>query len=176
MAPVSRRWLWPCLWLGPWLVVASGCSLLRPGPTPAEAPLELRLLRYPSQAPWRLSEERGSVVFLDVWATWCEPCREALPLYADLAREYGPRGLKVYAVSVDADPAAIAPFLAEAKVELPVLLDPEGRVAGEQLQVRMMPTSLLIDRRGVLRAVHEGFDDAKLPATLAEVESLLGGG
>jgi thiol-disulfide isomerase/thioredoxin len=156
------------------LLAASGCAVVRPPAGPGAAgPLQLELTRYPSGAPWSLAEDRGSVVFLDFWATWCDPCREALPLYADLAREYGPRGLKVYAVSVDGDPAPIGAFLHQAGVELPVLLDPEGRQAGARLQVRMMPTSFLIDRAGVVRGVHEGYDEARLPATLAEVEALL---
>jgi len=76
-------------------------------------------------------------------------------------------------VSVDADPAPIAAFLREARVELPVLLDPEGQAAEQKLKVRMMPTAFLIDRAGVVRSVHEGYDEALLPATLAEVEALL---
>jgi thiol-disulfide isomerase/thioredoxin len=156
------------------LLLGTACASVQPAPA-AELPLDLTLKRYPSAAPWSLVDDRGSVVFLDVWATWCDPCREALPLYADLAREYGPRGLKVYAVSVDADPSVIAPFLAQAKVELPVLLDPDGQVSTSLLRVRVMPTSFLIDRQGVLRSTHEGYDEARLPATLAEVEALLGG-
>jgi thiol-disulfide isomerase/thioredoxin len=156
------------------LLAAGACAGHRPAARPGfPAPLMLELARFPSGAPWTLAADRGSVVFLDVWATWCDPCREALPLYADLAREYGPRGLKVYAVSVDGDPAAIGPFLREAKVELPVLLDPEGRLAESVLKVRSMPTAFLIDRAGVVRSVHEGYDEARLPATLAEVEALL---
>jgi thiol-disulfide isomerase/thioredoxin len=152
------------------LALGGGCL---PRASREAAPLQLSLARYPAGAPWTLAEDRGSVVFLDFWATWCDPCREALPLYADLAREYGPKGLKVYAVSVDGDPAAIGPFLADAGVDLPVLLDPEGQLAESALRVRTMPTAFLIDRAGVVRAVHEGYDEARLPATLAEVEALL---
>ena len=65
------------------------------------------------------------------------------------------------------------PFLKEARVELPVLLDPEGRLVESVLKVRTMPTAFLIDRAGVVRSVHEGYDEARLPATLAEVEALL---
>jgi thiol-disulfide isomerase/thioredoxin len=162
----------------------AGCSLNATRPrlvddTPpqrlaqAEKPLELSLSRYPDGTPWRLSERRGKVVLLDVWATWCEPCREALPLYQDLAKEFAARGLEVYAINIDADAKVIAPFLAESKLTLPVLLDPEAAQSTVTLHVKMMPTSYLIDRTGRVRHVHEGFDDGQLSTWLSEIEALL---
>lgn len=138
-----------------------------------EPSLELSLPRHPGGERWTLAGSRGRVVLLDVWATWCEPCRDALPLYQDLATEFGPKGLEVYAVNIDADPRAITPFLEEAKVSVPVLLDPEAKVAGEVLHVKLMPTSYLIDKQGRVRFVHEGFDEAQLSTWLKEIEQLL---
>ena len=137
------------------------------------APLELALTRHTERTAWKLSDERGSVVLLDVWATWCEPCRDSLPMYQDLAKQFGSRGLKVYAISVDADPNLITPFLEENKVALPVLLDPAAAVAEETLRVRMMPTALLVDRAGVVRHVHEGFAEEYLQKYVTELEALL---
>jgi cytochrome c biogenesis protein CcmG, thiol:disulfide interchange protein DsbE len=128
-------------------------------------PLELELRRYPGGETWQLSEERGSVVLLDVWATWCTPCKDTLPVYSELARQYGERGLKVYALSVDEDVNLIGPFLEQNHVTLPVLLDSNAAVAEGALGVRVMPTAYLIDRRGVVREVHEG--------TLGDTGSLL---
>src|SRR5512143_1802832 len=51
-------------------------------------PLSFQVKRYPDGAPYAVASDRGSVVLLDVWATWCEPCRDALPLYEQLAKEY----------------------------------------------------------------------------------------
>lgn len=118
--------------------------------------LDFTVTRYPSGTPYRLADDRGSVVLLDVWATWCDPCRESLPFYEDVARQFAGRGLKVYAISVDADAAVIAPFVQELKLSLPVLHDPEAAVAGSALKVKQMPTSFLIDRRGVVRRVQIG--------------------
>src|SRR5262245_56536753 len=70
-------------------------------PAMALGTLDFTLNAYPDKAPFKLSSERGKVVLLDVWATWCDPCRDSLPLYADLLKEYGPRGFKVYAINVD---------------------------------------------------------------------------
>lgn len=113
------------------------------------------------------------MVLLDVWASWCEPCRDSLPLYQDFAKEYGARGLKVYAVNVDADPREIEKFLQETHVTLPVLVDPEARVSEAQLKVKMMPTTFLIDRRGVVRHVHEGFAEEFMSKYMADIEGLL---
>ena len=135
--------------------------------------LVLSLPRYPGNAAWTLSSMRGRVVLLDVWATWCEPCREALPLYQDLSKEFAARGLEVLTINIDADPRPIPAFLAEAKVSLPVLLDPEARIAESKLKVKLMPTAFLIDRKGVIRHVHEGFDEGELSTWLSEIEALL---
>lgn len=136
-------------------------------------PLDFTLKRYPDGSPYRLSSDRGSVVLLDVWATWCEPCRDALPMYVDLVKEFGPRGFKVYAINVDADSRQIAGFLADTRVNLPILLDPEARFAESELRVKMMPTSFLIDRRGVVRSVEEGFAEEFLARYVATIEQLL---
>jgi len=137
------------------------------------APLVFQVKRYPSGGTYDLQSDRGHVVLLDVWATWCEPCRDALPMYESLAREYASRGLKVYALNVDEDPRAIAPFLEEVKVTLPVLLDENARVAERTLKVRGMPTTYIIDRRGVVRYFHEGFAEEFLTKYQSEIESLL---
>jgi len=126
--------------------------------------------------PKTLADYKDKVVLLNVWATWCEPCRDTLPVYTELARQYAARGLKVYALSVDEDARAIEPFLEENDIQVPVLLDTNAQVAEGALGVRVMPTSYLIDRRGVVRHVHEGAmgDTASLLQRYrGEIEALL---
>lgn len=137
------------------------------------APLSFEVKRYPGGEPYNVASDRGSVVLLDVWATWCEPCKDALPMYADLAKEYGPRGLKVYALNVDEDARGIPAFLKEAKVSLPVLLDANAQVAEQTLSVKLMPTTFLVDRKGMVRFVHEGFAEEFLQKFQTEIEQLL---
>lgn len=153
----------------------AGPELVEKAPllTQSGKPLEIVLPRYPGGEVFKLSAHRGKVVLVDVWATWCEPCGDALPLYQDLAAEFAARGLEVFTINVDADPRPIAPFLAEAKVSLPVLLDPEARFAESVLKVKLMPTAFLIDKKGNVRFVHEGFDEGQLATWLSEIESLL---
>ncbi len=163
------------------VVACSGCTPRFVAPPPLTGsglgadgkPLELELARYESNDRWKLSQERGHVVLLDVWASWCEPCRDSLPLYDDMQKEYGARGLRVYALNIDADPVHIKKFLQTTKISVPVLLDPNAAIAEKVLKVNVMPTTFLIDRKGVVRATHEGFAEELLVKYLAEVDELL---
>lgn len=136
-------------------------------------PLSFQVKRYPGGEPYALASDRGSVVLLDVWATWCEPCRDALPFYENLGREYANRGLKVYALNVDEDTRAIAPFLKEVKASLPILLDENAQVSERLLMVRGLPTTYLIDKRGVVRFAHLGFGEEWVTKLQTEIEALL---
>jgi thiol-disulfide isomerase/thioredoxin len=136
-------------------------------------PLSFQVKRYPDGAQYSVSSDRGSVVLLDVWATWCEPCRDALPMYEQLASEYGSRGFKVYALNVDEDSRAIPSFLTETKVSLPILVDENAQVAEKTLGVKLMPTTFIVDRKGVVRFVHEGFAEEFLQKYQTEIEQLL---
>jgi thiol-disulfide isomerase/thioredoxin len=141
---------------------------------PSESvPLSFQVKRFPGGEPYSVASDRGSVVLLDVWATWCEPCKDALPLYQNLAQEYGAKGLKVYALNVDEDPRGIQAFLDETKVSLPVLLDANAAVAEKTLYVKLMPTAFLLDRKGVVRFIHEGFAEEFLQKYQTEIELLL---
>jgi thiol-disulfide isomerase/thioredoxin len=158
---------------------AAGCTKREPAAAvvsaPIRAPLELKLPRFPSGELYDLANDRGSVVLLDVWATWCEPCRDALPVYQRLLAQYGPRGFKVYAINVDEDSRQIAPFLQETKITLPVLVDRDADFVGRQLKVEMLPSSFILDRRGVIRYQHDrdGFVEALVPQYRSEIETLL---
>ncbi len=164
---------------GLWLL-AAGCVRRTPLPVgddaPPAKPLELTLPEYPSGKPFDLQSQRGNVVLLDVWATWCEPCRDALPTYEQLAKEYGNKGLRIYAINVDSDVKQIPPFLKETKVTLPILHDADAQFAERQLKVKLMPTSFLLDRKGIIRHVHEGFAEEFLAQYQQEIEALLAEG
>ncbi|HEY7723699.1 MAG TPA: TlpA disulfide reductase family protein [Anaeromyxobacteraceae bacterium] len=100
----------------------------------------------------------GRVRVVELWASWCEPCREALPALDRLATELGPRGLSVYAVSLDEEAAPLAAFLREVPVRVPVLWDRAGE-ASAALGARRLPTTLVVDRAGRVRRAHEGFSE-----------------
>ena len=158
-------------------VAASGCVTHEALPSPVNSyrqgeEVSLKLPQYPSGPPHDLAEDKGHVVLLDVWATWCEPCKDALPIYQDLAKHYESRGLRVYAINMDEDPRQIDGFLKETKVTLPILLEQNG-LAEKSLGVKLMPTTFLIDKKGRLRHRHEGFAEEFLQKYQNEIEELL---
>jgi peroxiredoxin len=90
-----------------------------------------------------------------------------------VAREYGTRGLEVFALNVDEDTRQVARFVDETKVSLPILVDQNAAVAEKTLKVRMMPTTFILDRRGIVRFVHEGFAGDDMVKIRSELEQLL---
>ncbi|HEX9460404.1 MAG TPA: TlpA disulfide reductase family protein [Thermoanaerobaculia bacterium] len=116
-----------------------------------------------------LAGEKGNVVFLNVWATWCGPCRFETPELQALQTQYAAKGLKVIGVSVDeGDTEAVKTFVAEQKITYPIAVDPEGRIAN-LVQTTVLPTSLLIDRTGKIVWRQIGAimpNDAKLKAAV----------
>lgn len=158
------------------LLLLAACTKAPPSTTLTTEPIDFTLPTYPGKAPFSLASERGHVVMLDVWATWCEPCRESLPQYQALAGKYAVQGLRLYALNVDSDsavPAEIPKFITETKLSLPILLDTDAKLSEALLKVKVMPTALLIDRKGRVRHVHEGFESKSLAEVVGHLESLL---
>jgi thiol-disulfide isomerase/thioredoxin len=125
-------------------------------------------------ATFKLSSLRGKVVLVDLWATWCEPCKRALPELAKLQRSYAPRGFDVVAVALDEDVEAVARFVRERGVsELTTVLDPTQWVP-QRWQPRKLPTSYLVDRNGTVRLRLEGYDASTVARLSKILEELLG--
>lgn len=119
-----------------------------------------------------LASMRGRVVLVDIWASWCPPCKAAFPAYEDLFQEYGARGFDVLAVNVDAKRNAADEFLSGRSFQMHVVFDPKGETPAA-FNLRGMPTSYLIDKRGSIRFVHEGFTDKLLAQYKHEIEQLI---
>ncbi len=100
--------------------------------------------------PWSLKEQRGKVVVLNFWATWCPPCRKEMPDLEKLYQQFKEQGLVILAIS-DEDAGKVKPFVAGQKVTYPVLLDP-GRKVNELFQVEGIPKTFVYDRNGKLVA------------------------
>ena len=104
----------------------------------------------------RLADYRGKVVFLNFWATWCIPCKEEMPTMERLYQRFKTKGLVMLAVSVDAEGAQIVtPFVKEHKLTFPIGLDPKMELA-LKYDVRGLPTSFLVDKKGNLIALAIG--------------------
>jgi cytochrome c biogenesis protein CcmG/thiol:disulfide interchange protein DsbE len=102
------------------------------------------------------AEFRGSVVYLDFWASWCAPCRQSFPWMQTMQDAYGAEGLRVVAVNVDQYRTDAEQFLAKFHPNFDVRFDPQGEVA-ERFKIRGMPTGVIIDRHGAVRYTHIGF-------------------
>ncbi len=101
-------------------------------------------------AKWTLKEQRGKVVVLNFWATWCPPCRKEMPDLETLYRQFKDQGLVILAIS-DEDLGKVRPFISEQKVTYPILLDP-GRKVNKLFQIEGIPKTFVYDRNGKLVA------------------------
>jgi peroxiredoxin len=132
-------------------------------------PMPAYTAKYLDGKPLNLAGEKGNVIFLNVWATWCGPCRFETPELQALHNQYAAKGMKVIGVSVDeGETEAVKTFVAEQKITYPIALDPEGRIAN-LLQTTVLPTSLLLDRNGKIVWRQIGAimpNDAKLKAAV----------
>jgi len=122
-----------------------------------------------------LDAHRGKVVYLDFWASWCGPCAQALPAIERLRAEFPAEHFQVLAVNVDHEASLAKRFLARRPVGYPSALDPKGDIPG-RYGVATMPTSFLIDRRGVVRHVHEGFREEDVAALRERIQELMAAG
>ena len=115
---------------------------------------------------------RGSVVYVDFWASWCGPCRLSLPALDTLYREFGDQGFAVTAVSVDVVEEDALDFLERYPVSYPVAIDKTGAVP-RSYSVNGMPSGYLIDKAGRVRSVHVGFKRGDEIALREEIQALL---
>lgn len=118
-----------------------------------------------------LAQLEGKVVYLDFWASWCDPCRDSFPWMAAIKEKYGAKGLEVVAINLDKERALADKFLQAMKVNFIVAYDASGESASKY-DLRGMPGSYLIGRDGYIHASHLGFvekDKAKLEAAIKKL-------
>lgn len=100
--------------------------------------------------PVSLSQYRGKVVILNLWATWCPPCREEMPSMEGLYQKYKDQGLVILAVSADENgKKAVSQFLQRTPYSFPILLDSDS-VVQNAYGVFRFPESFIIDRNGIV--------------------------
>jgi peroxiredoxin len=119
-----------------------------------------------------LGAYRGKVVYLDFWASWCPPCLTSLPQLEQLRKQFPSDQFQILAVNVDQDPEKARKFLERTKVGYPSATDPKGRIP-ETFGIETMPTSFLIDRRGVIRYVHHGFRKGDVAPLRERIKNLV---
>lgn len=123
-------------------------------------------------APFQLNQLRGQVVYLDFWASWCVPCRLSFPALDQLHKKYRGRGFEVVAVNKDVVAADVGKFLARIPVGFTLVADPGDSIV-RAYQVKSMPSGYVLDRKGRVRYVHEGFKSDSAAQIEAQIIDLL---
>lgn len=111
-----------------------------------------------------LSHYRGQIIYLDFWASWCQPCRKSFGWMNKMQSLYGKEGFKVIAINLDESREKANAFLKQVPAGFDVAFDPRGNTA-ESYQVKAMPSSYIIDKQGKVIYANMGFrgnDEAKL--------------
>lgn len=160
MQPMQRRALYVIILAAAlaWIFVSadrSGASTAGEIPAPREGFLapdfSLQTLEGETVT---LSALRGRAVLVNLWATWCPPCRAEMPAIQKLYDEYKDQGFVVLAVNMtyQDDARAIAPFMQENNLSFPVLLEETGEMA-RKYELRSLPSSFFINRDGIIQEV-----------------------
>jgi thiol-disulfide isomerase/thioredoxin len=166
----SRRSFFPrlvALLAAIWAAVGMAAGTPKPGDT------------FPDLAGFQfegaLPELKGKVVIVDLWASWCGPCKKAMPVLKDLHEKYGAKGVVVVGVSLDETKADMDAYLKKNPMPFTIVRDPKGKLA-EKLGVGGIPTSFVLAPDGKVKSVHEGFEgEATRKKYVQEIEALLPG-
>jgi thiol-disulfide isomerase/thioredoxin len=127
---------------------ATTASESQPPGTDVGAPMPEYSAMWLDGSKFELASKRDKVVLLNVWATWCGPCRYEIPELQAIHDRFAPQGFEVIGVSVDESGIeAVRQFVTEQKMTYPVALDAEGKLANI-LQTSVLPTSVIVDRSG----------------------------
>lgn len=121
----------------------------------------------------KTTANKGKVVIYDFWASWCEPCKVELPALNELQKKYKSKGLVVVGVNMDEKTEDAKAFLKEHPVEMTLVHDGAKKALATKLEVEKMPTSFIVDKKGIIALRHEAFKAGDEEKIEAEVVKLL---
>ncbi|UCH27697.1 MAG: TlpA family protein disulfide reductase [Trueperaceae bacterium] len=165
--PILR---WALLFASTTLLAWSGWQIFTPSPPSSDVPsLPDLTLEHLNGEPFRLQDATGHPLVVNLWATWCPPCRQELPLLEHAANTR--RGVRFLFIDQGENRDRVQDFLTERELGLEgVLLDPESR-ASQAFQSKGMPTTLFFNARGELVATHLGeLTEMSLDGYLAQLK------
>lgn len=105
-----------------------------------------------------LTEQRGNIIVLNFWASWCGPCRKEMPILQKFHDKYSNLGVQVWGVNVEQENQAGRDFIKDIAVNFPIFFDASNTISAAY-QVDAMPTTVIIDRAGQVRFVFRGYKD-----------------
>ncbi len=160
MQPIQRRAFYIIILIAAlaWIFLSadtSGASTAGAIPAPRQGFLAPDFtLNTPEGESFTLSELRGQAVLVNLWATWCPPCRAEMPAIQKLYDEYKDQGFVVLGINMtfQDDPFAVVPFIQENQLTFPILIEESGDVA-KKYELRSLPSSFFIDRDGIIQEV-----------------------
>ncbi len=135
----------------------------------AEQPAEVNTIMLLTQ---QLQAQKGKVVYVDFWSSWCIPCRKSFPWMNELQQKYQQQGLTILSVNLDHDRKLANEFLIEYPAVFPVIYDPKGLIA-RKYKLKGMPSSFIINRAGKVVSAHIGFNKQKSLIYEQEIIQLL---
>lgn len=115
---------------------------------------------------------KGEVIYVDFWASWCPPCVKSFPFMSQLMHEYKDKGLKVIGINLDENLEDAKKFLAKRPVNFSIMVDTSKRCA-QDFNVMAMPSTYIIDKRGLVRHIHRGFRTGETEELRGLIEQLL---
>jgi thiol-disulfide isomerase/thioredoxin len=121
----------------------------------------------------QLSKYKGKVVYLDFWASWCEPCKRSFPWMNQLQEQYGEDGFEIVAVNLDESRKDAEAFLNKMPAKFDVAFDKSGKTA-EAYNLKAMPSSFLIDRDGKLVHKSLGYRAEEKKILEKKIQQLVG--
>jgi peroxiredoxin len=114
----------------------------------------------------------GKVLIVDFWATWCEPCKKSFPKLQELFVKYKASGMDLIAVSEDDENSGIPDFGNTFGAKFPLVWD-DGKSIAAKWKPGSMPSTFIVDKKGIVRFVHSGYHDGEEAEIEKEVKSLL---
>ncbi|MFZ2725515.1 MAG: TlpA disulfide reductase family protein [Methylococcaceae bacterium] len=155
-----------------WLLSASMCALNVSATEIGQPAPAFTLPSLAQDKPTALKQFAGKVLYVDFWASWCAPCRVSFPELNKLHEKLKAQGFEVIAINLDEDKAGAEKFLKEIPVNFTVLRDSTGEWS-DQFVVESMPTSFIIDKKGVVAHIHHGFTTADVAELEQKIKTLL---
>ena len=149
------------------LCLTASAGAIAPG-----APAPAFQLHTAGSSDLSLSDLKGQVVLINFWASWCGPCRQEMPILDQLYRKYKSAGFTLVGVNVEPKSGDAEGFLKSTPVSFPILFDPDSKVS-KLYEVPGMPSTVILDRSGKIRYVHQGYKPGEESQYLDQIRTLV---